>query len=362
MSEKPISPLRQRMLEDMSMRRFVPDTQREYIRAVKRLATFLGRSPDTATPEELRAFQLHLTETGVQPPTIHATVAAQAVSPFDAGETSGGTRSGQAAVPRLTRASGRCEDIRGVPRSTQEEALVRLRQAAVRRPESRARLSVTVYAPRRHLEPSPDRSRRAERHVQGQGLQDRRPRPVHDDDARRRRVHPPVPHPRAAQRLPSHPPLRLVRQRESRRDDRASARILGTGNACGRRENRSRPGGGAGTRPALPLLWRPHVRHRDLRCRLPTTLPADGNEDRYLMSETATFRTRTTKGFPRWSMTRYAAARPNTCLALHSAPRASPKRIVNAQSKPISQTGGHNNVTPEPRRLPHTHIRPIKSP
>ena len=76
MSEKPISPLRQRMLEDMNMRRFVPDTQREYIRAVKRLATFLGRSPDTATPEELRAFQLHLTETGVQPPTINATVTA----------------------------------------------------------------------------------------------------------------------------------------------------------------------------------------------------------------------------------------------------------------------------------------------
>src|ERR1700760_3602897 len=76
MSEKPISPLRQRMLEDMIVRRFVPDTQREYIRAVKRLATFLGRSPDTATPEELRAFQLHLTETGVQPPTINATVTA----------------------------------------------------------------------------------------------------------------------------------------------------------------------------------------------------------------------------------------------------------------------------------------------
>jgi hypothetical protein len=67
MSKKPISPLRQRMLEDMNMRRFVPDTHREYIRAVKRLATFLGRSPDTATCEELRALQLHLTETGVQP-------------------------------------------------------------------------------------------------------------------------------------------------------------------------------------------------------------------------------------------------------------------------------------------------------
>ena len=76
MSEKPISPLRQRMLEDMSVRRFMLDTQREYIRAVKRLAAFLGRSPDTATPEELRAFQLHLTEIGVQPPTINATVTA----------------------------------------------------------------------------------------------------------------------------------------------------------------------------------------------------------------------------------------------------------------------------------------------
>jgi hypothetical protein len=50
------------------------------------------------------------------------------------------------------------------------------------------------------------------------------------------------------------------------------------------------------------------------------------------MSETATSRTRTTKGFPRWPMTRYAAARPNGCPALHSAPRASPKRIVNANS------------------------------
>ena len=76
MSEKPISPLRQRMLEDMSVRQFTPDTQREYIRAVKRLAAFLGRSPDTATPEELRSFQLHLTGTGMRPPTINATVTA----------------------------------------------------------------------------------------------------------------------------------------------------------------------------------------------------------------------------------------------------------------------------------------------
>ena len=75
-SHPPVSPLRQRMLEDMSVRRFTPDTQREYIRAVKRLAAFLGRSPDTATREELRSFQLHLTETGTRPPTINATVTA----------------------------------------------------------------------------------------------------------------------------------------------------------------------------------------------------------------------------------------------------------------------------------------------
>jgi hypothetical protein len=62
------------MLEDMSLRGFTPDTQRDYIRAVKKLAAFLGRSPDTATAEDLRAFQLHLTAVGVQPPTINATV------------------------------------------------------------------------------------------------------------------------------------------------------------------------------------------------------------------------------------------------------------------------------------------------
>jgi hypothetical protein len=73
MSEKPIIPLRQRMLEDINMRRFVPDTQREYIRAVKRLAIFLGRPRHR---DELRAFQLHLTETGAQPPSINATVTA----------------------------------------------------------------------------------------------------------------------------------------------------------------------------------------------------------------------------------------------------------------------------------------------
>jgi hypothetical protein len=73
MSDKPISPLRRRMHEDMNVRRIAPDTQCEYVRALKRLAAFLVRSPDIAIAEELRAFQVHLTETGVRPPTINAT-------------------------------------------------------------------------------------------------------------------------------------------------------------------------------------------------------------------------------------------------------------------------------------------------
>ena len=59
MSEKPISPLRRRMIEDMTVRNFVEKTRNDYIRHVKTLTAFLGRSPDQAIPEDLRRFQLH---------------------------------------------------------------------------------------------------------------------------------------------------------------------------------------------------------------------------------------------------------------------------------------------------------------
>src|ERR1700757_1520149 len=68
MSEKPITPLRQRMIEDMMVRNFVEKTRNDYIRRVKTFTAFLGRSPDTATAEDLRRFQLHQTRTGVHPP------------------------------------------------------------------------------------------------------------------------------------------------------------------------------------------------------------------------------------------------------------------------------------------------------
>ena len=75
-SPQPISPLRARMIEDMSVRGFKEDTQRDYVRHVRAFAAFIGRSPDTATAEELRLFQLHQTQSGMQPPRINGTVSA----------------------------------------------------------------------------------------------------------------------------------------------------------------------------------------------------------------------------------------------------------------------------------------------
>jgi integrase/recombinase XerD len=71
-----ISPLRQRMIDDMTLRHFGEKTQHDYIRVVRNLTIFLDRSPDTATAEDLRQFQLHLTERRVRPGTINAMVTA----------------------------------------------------------------------------------------------------------------------------------------------------------------------------------------------------------------------------------------------------------------------------------------------
>jgi len=72
-SNQSISPLRQRMIEDMTMRKLSPKTQSGYIRAVKKLAVFLGRSPATASAEDLRLFQLHLVRNGVSSITVNHT-------------------------------------------------------------------------------------------------------------------------------------------------------------------------------------------------------------------------------------------------------------------------------------------------
>ncbi len=65
MTTDTISPLRQRMIEDMTARKLGAGTQRSHIYSCKRFAAFLKRSPDTATSEDIRRFQLHLAETGM---------------------------------------------------------------------------------------------------------------------------------------------------------------------------------------------------------------------------------------------------------------------------------------------------------
>ena len=73
-STQGITPLRQRMIEDMRMRKFSPKTQNAYIRAVRRFAAFLGRSPDSASDEDLRRYQLHLVVQGISPISLNATI------------------------------------------------------------------------------------------------------------------------------------------------------------------------------------------------------------------------------------------------------------------------------------------------
>src|SRR5712671_4934724 len=64
MTDEAMSPLRRRMIEDMTIRRLSPKTQQSYIRTIKSLAAFLGRSPDKASFEDIRRFQLRLVTSG----------------------------------------------------------------------------------------------------------------------------------------------------------------------------------------------------------------------------------------------------------------------------------------------------------
>src|SRR6202140_2940147 len=69
-----ISPLRQRMIDDMRMRKLAPKTQAGYVRVVRQFTAFLGRPPDTAAVEDLRRYQLHLVDHGVSPVSLNAAI------------------------------------------------------------------------------------------------------------------------------------------------------------------------------------------------------------------------------------------------------------------------------------------------
>jgi integrase/recombinase XerD len=74
MTQERITPLRERMIEDMRIRGIGEKAQAAHIRGVKDFAAFLGRPPDTATPEELRTYQLHMANTGVSPWTFNTRI------------------------------------------------------------------------------------------------------------------------------------------------------------------------------------------------------------------------------------------------------------------------------------------------
>ncbi len=76
MTDRTISPLRRRMTEDMTVRGFTPCTQRGYIAAVRDFTVFLGCSPDQASTEDLRRYQLHMRSSGASATSMNAAVSA----------------------------------------------------------------------------------------------------------------------------------------------------------------------------------------------------------------------------------------------------------------------------------------------
>jgi len=76
LSPRPVTALRARMIEDMTVRGFTEETRTDYVRRVRAFAAFIRRSPDTATAEDLRRFQLHQRQSGMQPPSINNSVSA----------------------------------------------------------------------------------------------------------------------------------------------------------------------------------------------------------------------------------------------------------------------------------------------
>src|SRR5665647_2115424 len=75
MTDEAMSPLRRRMIEDMTIRKLAPKTQRDYVQRIKKFTAFLGHSPDTATFEDVRRYQLHLATSGVGVSTLNQSAA-----------------------------------------------------------------------------------------------------------------------------------------------------------------------------------------------------------------------------------------------------------------------------------------------
>ena len=116
------TPLRQRMIDDMRLRKLAPKTQSAYLLHVRRLAAFLHRPPDTATGEDLRRFQLHMVEQGFTLSTLNVTIAGLKfffeVRPAPRTDGQDASRAGPPASPSAQSRRGRAPNRLGMPSHT----------------------------------------------------------------------------------------------------------------------------------------------------------------------------------------------------------------------------------------------------
>lgn len=166
-SNKTISPLRQRMVEDMHMRKLNPKTQKSYLRHVATLGEFLGHSPHTATSEDLRRYQLHMVDSGRASGNINAQLSGLRFF-FEV------TLNDPSRLERIKRV----QQPRKIPEILSREEVIRLIEAADS-PKYKAALSVAYGAGLRrnevvHLKVSDiDSDRMIIRVEQGKGAKDR---------------------------------------------------------------------------------------------------------------------------------------------------------------------------------------------
>ena len=204
-------------------------------------------------------------------------------------------------------------------------------QAAVHRPRGRARLSLALHPPGRHLEPAPDCVRRDRRHLPLQRLPPRWSGAAARHDARAARVHPPLPAPCPATWLPPHSPLRPARQFRPQGQYSASPRTACGGTAAGD----CRSARATRLAPTLSLLRRAHDHHRDLRAMAATTC--------------ATSRARTNR--EQHVVTRHGLRSPHA---------ATPTLRRMPQSSPFARIGATAAVY-QPRPVPDPTIRLAKN-
>ncbi len=270
-----MSPLRRRMIEDMKIRNLSPATQRCYVHAVAKFSRYFKRSPDGLGLAEVRAYQVHLVSGGVSWDGFNQTVCALR---FFYGVTLGRSAMVERIpyarkLPHLPIVLSTDEVARflaGVPNLKHRMALTgliqrsfllwraystrrpgglqpylgrapaprlgRLYQTSLRRPRAGAVLPWPLHPPRRHRQQQADRACRWASQLPLERLSP--PRQIQGDDAYRRRIHPPFSASHPTGRFPSHPPLRLSRQRTPRRQAHPLSPTT------------SRPTGGYSTGPA----------------------------------------------------------------------------------------------------------------